>query len=536
MGERRPLLTGTTLTVYSSSSQTTEALVALRESLVDRINFRIASLNRTRNQGLPISRLPAELFHEILLFCFDENDPATTERLKVLASVSHYWLFHVRQTPRLWSWIDFGAGLDDIQLHLKRSGSTLLQIAYEYELTSGQDELERFADKIRESGVISNSDRWHSVYLVGLPMGAIDPSTIAILAQPLPNLTEVVLNTETFDNETTQGFTFVGGPRLKQAKLAVAHAPLRMTASVFFTLETLRIDWTHVDGLEELLQILQQNPRLKKITLQYVTGAFHNEERSKTVISLPHLEHLELCQLQGETPADIYVHILERVSAPQLRELNYRVARSHSRSLPAGAEQHLDNIFAALLYPKQEHPPSGVLSNDEEWVGGQILEIDAVSPLHKLDISSRRESVGYLGGPQVTRAFNRIPFPPPSPFHTQRFRIQLRVTGVADFIAIMRCFPGTTFLSLDCEDQGAVEMEVIRALSHPHGATNLYWLCPSLSSLHFVTNCSSTQRYEAIMAELREMRQSRKASLNPLHELEITCSNDAMVIDEGLVD
>ncbi|KDQ20184.1 hypothetical protein BOTBODRAFT_62512 [Botryobasidium botryosum FD-172 SS1] len=302
-----------------------------RDLVVDAIDAYMqtatSEIKSRRNQLLPISRLPPEIY-SLIFELVDRVDPLDLSRWQI-SQVSKRWREIALNTPRMWARID-GSPLGLTKICVSRSKGALLMIDSSdrkpYDIDSNFDDdfsdisselctaEEMFEDQMTALG--PHIHRWRSLILENVRASVFWP----LLGVPAPYLEKLNIYLEAHDPDEPPQLPhdlFDGVvPHLRYLHLERVFIPL--TSSIYAGLTELAIKFVDFSPFttEKFLDVLRSCPLLESLQLRQVhmtTSTF----KSHPFIDLPRLSSLSL----GDLPSRAIHNILATICSPSLKYL-----------------------------------------------------------------------------------------------------------------------------------------------------------------------------------------------------------------------
>ncbi|KAG9039722.1 hypothetical protein FRB95_007149 [Tulasnella sp. JGI-2019a] len=266
------------------------------KNLERELNSHIFKHRRSRNQRLPLYRLPNEILLRILFLSLQTPYSSQFSQLHNLAQVSVRWAQLVRGSPMLFGY----ATSDDIEEDANRtlclSRNALLDVKYDLDWF-GSTWKEAFLDRL-----LQHNHRWRSIELVGLDTTKMN----SVLREPMPQLQDL----DIFCRIQEEGFHVINlsPEKLRQLRhLTLTNVSPQWDASMLRGLVTLELDSNDPTGLlkvSQLLDILLESQGLRILNLGH--KAVHGlHSRKHAPFGLPHLATLSLIQIPVNTAYDI---------------------------------------------------------------------------------------------------------------------------------------------------------------------------------------------------------------------------------------
>lgn len=279
-----------------------------------------------------MSRLPLEVFDNILVNSFDRSHPAYTKDLHHLATVSYSWWQRVKHLPALWAYIDVERDEKTVSVHLRKSGAVPLYVNIpkldclcigngRYEYHNGGFDLQGIADQ---------SHRWKSFETSSLHFFTKLPTPLAeALSKSTPLLSDIRLR-GSYDKRGVYSapldvIVIAGGASVRHLEISRYCATIHPDG--FSNLTTLMIEYVpRFERLEGILRALEASPQLATLSLGPVYGTYEESYQLRNdPITLDNLIHLTLrC---GDTC--LIRSCLLRIQAPRLERADFECGYRH---------------------------------------------------------------------------------------------------------------------------------------------------------------------------------------------------------------
>lgn len=317
----------------------------------------IIRANRYWNALAVLGRVPDELLQSIFRLALDCTAESYYRDLNRLQLVCQQWNCVAKSSPSLWSVVNIRHGNDMVQMALRKSKASPLDLQYIPLLSalwpchSWQSSLRRYHDLVTQT-----SERWHSLslrYEDGMELGWLCRRAAPLLER----LTRTGADSQSSTN-LFQGTT----PRLHTTHLDAISLHWSANYSILRGLRSLRVadlGTTRAPTIPQLFAILERNPSLTTLVLQ--TVSFPRHDVAAPQVSLKHMRHLHMVGL----PSSAVRSILSTLQAPSCVELVATpITRPALDVLPGfvGASQLLRTPMELIL--SQSAEAGGVLIVD----------------------------------------------------------------------------------------------------------------------------------------------------------------------------
>lgn len=284
-----------------------EERIRILEFTRNELEQQLAQSRRLRNSLLPLYQLPAELFSEILMHYFDDKWRRRTEDLAHLAGVSQRWRDFILSSPALWTHVDITTGMEDIQLHLRRSGSLPIYV----EATGVEQFLDGYTHLL--DAIWSTAGRWAELKYTRLNEAL--PECFSIMIDQPPEHLSSLSVTDEYD-------------KFEQDVLEIELGPSDSLQSVHFNSVTLSrcFDcWKSLSSISlrsckadqgALFDAIKGSQCLRSLRLEMYDGRDDDSFASATPMSnvtdaytFPCLEELVLEHCSGSFVKDVILHL-----------------------------------------------------------------------------------------------------------------------------------------------------------------------------------------------------------------------------------
>lgn len=335
-----------------------EALVRAADTRSCRLRNKHATISATRrydiNYNAGINRLPAEVFSNILLVAIESGwgSKSSPRILRDLSAVGKYWKDVIDSTPRLWTTLQRGMTLTQVEIMLERSKGALLDVYFvipedEPRHLPEDTSDDGFEDAGEGSSSTGPATNWDSEELFPsfLPIVFNNRHRLRTFASGIegdiellreiiqsPTLRHIKLidRSRYWDQDENQVGAFELGAGKPFQTLELVRAAVNWTSgrlSDLTTISLIRIQDTSLPSFLQIVNMLESSPRLETLVLIALIlddGRTANSNTLSRQLSFPCMKTLHL----EEIPAGAYMQFLQYIRFPNCANLSLEASKA----------------------------------------------------------------------------------------------------------------------------------------------------------------------------------------------------------------